>query len=94
MIDIFNVFRLAFHADLDPLCGPDAHTLGLQLCQGNAAGVKQEGVGIFFCDIALVPEKGSCPLQGDTPGFFFGHVDHLISDIIPHLGTKRKRKNC
>jgi hypothetical protein len=94
VVDFFHIGIFAFHVELDPLGSPDTHALGLQFRQLYAAAVEQEYIGIFLCHVVLIPEKGSCPLQGNAPGFFFGHVDHLVCDIIPHFGTKRKRKNC
>ena len=50
-----------------------------------------ETVAVFFGYILLVPEEGSGPLNGDAPGFFFDHNNHLLS-IIQQIASKRKMK--
>ena len=42
--------------------------------------------------IGLFPEKGPGSLQGNTPGFFFDHGNHL-SPIIQQVSAKRKMQN-
>ena len=92
VIDVFYVGILAFHADFDPLGSPHTHALGLQFGQGNAAGATGEAVDAFLRHIFLFPEKRAGPLNGDAPGFFFNHYNHLLS-IIQQVAEKRKMKN-
>ena len=92
VIDGLGVGVAAVEADTAALGCPDTHALGLQLGQRNPTGAEQIDIDAFLGHILLLPEKGPGPLNGDTPGFFFDHSNHLLS-IIQQVAAKRKMKN-
>jgi len=89
VINGIHIRVFAFHADLDPLGGPDTHTFGLQFLQMDTLGPVMEDIGVFFGGIFLIPEKSVGPLQGNASGFFFDH-NYYLDLIIPQLAAKRK----
>ena len=92
VINILNIGIVTLHADLDPLGSPYTHTLGLQFCQMDTAGSESVVIDTFFDNRFLFPEETSGALNGNTPDFFFYHINHLFS-MIQHVAAKRKMKN-
>jgi hypothetical protein len=92
VVDFFHIGIFAFHVELDPLGSPDTHALGLQFRKDNTTAFKRITVDAFFCHIFLLPEKRSCPLDGNAPDFFFDHPAHLLF-IIQQIAAKRKMQN-
>ena len=57
VIDILHIGILTLHADLDPFGCPDAHPLGLQFRQMDAAGAEGIVIDAFFQNIFLSRKK-------------------------------------